>query len=63
LQAGLVEVEALAKGDTTGLIEDIDDQVMLVEVTRVVEGEFFTLDHLKEQKLAALRGCSSINQL
>jgi hypothetical protein len=29
----------------------------------VVEGEFFTLDHLEEQELATLRGCPSINQL
>ena len=36
---------------------------MLVEVTRVVEGEFFILDHLEEQKLPALGGCRSVNQL
>jgi hypothetical protein len=63
LQAGLVEVEALAEGDTSGLIEDIYYQVMLVEVTRVVEGEFFVLDHLEEQKLPSLWGSRSVNQL
>jgi len=62
LQAGLVEVEALAKGYTPGLIEDIYDQVMLVEVTRVVEGEFFILDHLEEKELPALGGSRSVNQ-